>query len=407
MKKLFIISLIIFILAAGVGSYFYFKKPATSTPGSPNTTYNGNPFGTSGIATPDTTSVASTTADGRIIIPLQTLTHIYTDPVAGGTFVTAGTTTKIRFVDRGTAHVYDFDTSSGILTSITNTTIPEIQNAYWLNNGGTVVLQYLAEDDQTVSTYSAQLVLPGATATTISGSLQGKFLPNNITSLASNPAGKRVVFQATSGNGSQSVIANADGSKSASIFSSPITHWNVGWPSESTLTLTSGASSDATGFLYFMTQAGSLRKIIGGIRGLTTLTDPSTTYVAYTNYQNSLSILNTKTNTVVPTTLKTIAEKCVWGTTSKTTLYCAIPNSIGGGSYPDNWYQGVVGFSDSLYKIDVVKGTATKLVGFTETYNQTFDMTNLVLSAKEDQLTFMNKTDLSLWSLRLNQLATH
>jgi len=79
-----------------------------------------------------------------------------------------------------------------------------------------------------------------------------------------------------------------------------------------------------------------------------------------------------KTNAVVETTLSTIAEKCVWGTTSKTTLYCAIPNSIRAGSYPDNWYQEVIGFSDSLYKIDVVKGTVTKLVNFTETYNQNF-----------------------------------
>jgi len=77
-----------------------------------------------------------------------------------------------------------------------------------------------------------------------------------------------------------------------------------------------------------MTPAGSLRKIMGGIRGLTTLVDPSTNYVAYTDYRNSLNILNIKTNAVVETTLSTIAEKCVWGTTSKTTLYCAIPTLL-------------------------------------------------------------------------------
>ena len=108
-----------------------------------------------------------------------------------------------------------------------------------------------------------------------------------------------------------------------------------------------------------------------------------------------------KNNTTINLSLQTLPEKCVWSHTEKSTVYCAVPETIPEGIYPDNWYQGLVTFTDNLWKINTSTGISKVVVLFDRGYNKSFDAINLQLSSDDSYLTFTNKSDLILWGYRL------
>jgi len=54
-----------------------------------------------------------------------------------------------------------------------------------------------------------------------------------------------------------------------------------------------------------------------------------------------------------------------------------------------------------VWKINAKTGATNRILTPQSVANTTMDITNLVLSAKEDYLLFTNKKDLSLWLLKL------
>ncbi len=113
-----------------------------------------------------------------------------------------------------------------------------------------------------------------------------------------------------------------------------------------------------------------------------------------------LNIFNTKEKKTTAFDLVTLPEKCAFSTTKRGIIYCAVPSSLPQGRYPDDWYQGVVSFSDRVWKIDVINGATEIISSETDTV---FDLTHLFFSKNEDYLFFQNKIDGTLWSLNLVQ----
>jgi len=73
------------------------------------------------------------------------------------------------------------------------------------------------------------------------------------------------------------------------------------------------------------------------------------------------------------------------------------------GSLPDGWYQGVVSFSDDIWRIDITTGVTTMLVSPPKTAGEEIDATKLLLSPDEAFLLFVNKKDSTPWSLKLTE----
>ena len=99
--------------------------------------------------------------------------------------------------------------------------------------------------------------------------------------------------------------------------------------------------------------------------------------------------------------LKTIADKCLWAT--NIIIYCGVPNTIppANSGYPDAWYQGVVSFSDSIWKIDVEILSTELVSSISQVSKENVDAVNLSVDKNKNYLFFLNKRDSSLWSLRL------
>ena len=71
------------------------------------------------------------------------------------------------------------------------------------------------------------------------------------------------------------------------------------------------------------------------------------------------------------------------------------------GNFPDDWYQGLFSFSDNLYKVNTSTGTTSLIADMNATYSQNLDIVNPALSANEKYFIFKNKTDGTLWSIKL------
>ena len=410
-KTLIFIVIIIAILILGLGIYLlFFTKPLIS-PTNPNSGYS--PFGNytgSSTTTPSNPNTSNSTSTDNAVTytnsPTSPLIRISTAPIAGtGSFQrkiatnSATTTTIARYTERATGHTMDYDLTSNKLTNSSNTTIPTIYRAWW--SGSSLLAQFLDKDGQTTKTYAGNLPITSTSTLSLSGS----FLANDIYNLAISPKGNRI-FYLQAGDSAVGTVSNIDGTKRNQIFTFPFNEWVTQWPNESTITLTTKASSNVAGFMYFLSSAtGAMTKALGNIYGLTTRTSPSLNYTIYSaGTDNGIltAVYDLKKDTSYAFNNPTLAEKCVWSTLNKTVAYCAVPTSIPNGNYPDSWYQGNVSFTDNIYKIDMSLPAVQLLYNLPQ--NQNIDAINLSLDQKEKYLFFTNKNDYYLWGLNLTGL---
>ena len=406
-KTTIIIILVVAVLVLALGIFLLFFTSPTATPGTQN---NYSPFGNYNgkiASTTPTTTPTDTVGDDQQYIndPTSPLIKISTAPIAGAqTFtrkVTGTTTTNIvRYMERATGHTREYDRTTNMLSTASNTTVPSIYQAWW--SGNTVLAQFIGQSKDNIRTFTATL----PASTTPSTQLVGGFLTENIKALAVSPKGNRV-FTIPAGENAVGSISNLDGSKKTSILNFPFNEWTAQWPSENTITLTTKPSFSAPGFMYLLSTAGSMTKAMGNIPGLTTNTSPDLNYAIYSNSTSGgflTGVYDLVKNTGITfTNNATLPEKCVWSKTSKTTAYCAIPASVPIANYPDDWYQGNLSFVDNIYKVDL-KLPAVQLI-YNLPKQENIDAINLFLDAKDENLYFTNKNDYFLWGLTIKGLS--
>ena len=412
-KAILIITVaVVLVLAALAVFYFFFRGQRPATPsdivypvGADIPMGQGGASTTTGVGGGGLGSGGVGGGGGYVNQPQtfeQKLRLISSLPVAGATLFDKNAQTFIRYVERAEGHVYEALASDNKPPyRISNTTIPKIYEAYWVQNGQGVILQYLKGTD--IQMFYAALK-QGATSTEQALS-DGTFLPNNIGALVVSPAQDKVFYLLPREGGVVGVRSNPNGTQKTQLFSSPAAEWLASWQKDRSISLFTKPSSEASGFLYTLNINNStLERVYGGIRGLTALPNPSgdTQLLSVSSLGGlELKLFDAKTQGLSGVGVTTLPEKCVWSKTDSVVLYCAVPDYIPAGSYPDVWYQGVVSFADSVWKINAKTGATNRILTPQSVANTTMDITNLVLSAKEDYLLFTNKKDLSLWLLKL------
>lgn len=321
-----------------------------------------------------------------------------------------------RFVDRATGHVYEATDSNLSVERLSNTTIPRVQEAFGNSDGETFVFRYQNATTGAIETFVGQLVEPNeeASQTFLLGEdtdaqfvIEGEYLPTNITTFTYGPDDEFVYVAEYDGdviNGLTHAMKSTFGSLGQSIFSSPLSEWIVDWAGDDLVTVTSRADSRITGISYFVNpNTGSKQRILSDIKGLTTKASPDGTYILYSESVGrrfDTYVLNTETDTRQGMVLPTLPEKCAWSTVNKTTLYCAIPRQIPSAQYPEDWYKGNLFFADTLWRIDVDIQSYVEILEADE-MPSSFDIQNIAVNEGDDFLTFINRRDLTLWTLEL------
>jgi len=462
-----IIILILAILGGIAYFFFYANNPAPqgNTGGSTISVQNPFvPFGGSGVnnnqgSNSSGTNSTSTIANNGQIYQYPKVREIWPTPVGGFVASTTASSTFVRFVDRGTGYVYDMNMASATPANISNTTVPLVYESYWNSNGMSGIFRYIKEGGDDITNFYVQLRSTAATtntpasakaslgkktasstATTTPASLKtsyagqgtsttattsipsiltapilsqtpyvlrGTYFPGNIISVAVSPKGNQLfTVENVNGNG-VGFISNFDGSGSKQIFSTPLTQINAFWPSASTLMLSTKASSNSAGYLYSINvKTGVMSEVFGGLGGLSILANPKAQLVLYSDLSSSgnlvASLYNIKTSSSQDLPFVTLADKCVWSKQNPVDLYCAVPSSAPTG-YPDAWYEGTASGVDQIIEVDTDTGSIHLVSSLAKDARTQIDAEWLALDPSERFLYFVNKRDLSLWSVDLNQ----
>lgn len=444
-RKTIIIFITVFVIIGGLmlGFYYYYNKSNSKIGTNTNTGFNPfNPFGSSNTNN-TTTDTTPTTDDNtndipqaeQVPEPIIVKLHKITDfAVAGATYfederpileptkdpnapiaeVVPEVTTKIvngkkvtvatkpiapkfdivpslRYVERATGHIYQIYLDTKGTGKISNSTIPGISEVLFDSTAKSVIYRYLSSDNNTISSFIATL-----------GSQKSEFLPSNIINISTSRDGTRFFYLAKTSSGVIGTIRLFGESKSSQVWTSPHTEWTSEWVGKDKIYLTTKPSWAVDGSVFSLnTLNGSLTKVFGGVRGLSTLANSDGSTILYStsgSTESKLGILDVKNHTTSDINTYGLAEKCVWSI-DNVNIYCAVPNTMEGREYPDSWYQGLNSFDDRFVKINSVSGEVISMANSINT--ESVDATNLFLNKNETELYFVNKKDSTLWSLDL------
>ncbi|MBU4480117.1 hypothetical protein KKG48_01580 [Patescibacteria group bacterium] len=359
----------------------------------------------------DTTNINNNipAPDDKKIEELPKLRKISNSPVAGF-FSFQNEKNKeeilIRYIEKATGHIYEANDFSSSKKRISNTTIPKIQEALWLDKSS-FVIRYL-DDFDNIKTFFAQINETEETSKTDGKTIneeekiEGVFLQNDIQQVVK--AGDQIFYLIKNTEGSRGILSDTNGEKKIEIFNSPLTELLVQRPKKGLLAFTTKPSVFASGYLYFFdTKTEEMRKILGLKKGLTTSISSDGEKILFSESTDSsftLNLYNIEDNSSEKIVLATLPEKCVWAENNQI-VYCGVPTKIAKGEYPDEWYQGVISFTDDIWKIDLENQIAEILVSVKELEGAQIDLIKPALSHNERFLFFVNKKDSSLWSLEL------
>lgn len=409
--KIIIILIVSILVLAGFIYYYFFLRG--TTPASefiPSETTGLFPSEGNGSSN---TSSNGTSSETGTNLEVPKYRKISQKPISGGVIINVGNKEKgdkIRYVDRATGHVYETWTKKGEQTRISNITIPKVYEAFWNKEGGGFIARYLDENGEDVVSYFAKLKEKEGAKDLKEDmyGLDGYFLQKNITDLSVSPTGKNIVYVAEKQSGSSIVNSEFGGKNGSEIYNSPLTEWAIEWFGNNFL-LKTKSTYKTGGFVYRLDSRGNLTKILGNIKGLTALGKSDGSFFLYSESLNSsFNLYSYNMNSKEKTKLKlnTLPEKCVWSKKDLSVVYCAVPKTIPSGEYPDDWYQGIVSFDDSIWILDT-KINLGNVVADPERYSASpIDATNLTLNENEDYLIFINKKDYSLWGIDMTSEPT-
>ncbi|MDP3874994.1 MAG: hypothetical protein Q8Q22_00525 [bacterium] len=333
--------------------------------------------------------------------PTANLFRLSDTPVAGAVVFNRGDQTIVRYVDRATGHIYDVDLATLEKVKVTNDTLPKIYEAYFRPDGNAVLLRSLKDNSDVVENLSLALTPPkasGALYTVSSTAMRG-----NISAVAVGP-GNTLIYALR--DTSTIVSSTFDGMGARTLLTSPFTNWRLVAAGNSLIVYTK-AGADVSGFAYTLnTSNGTFAKILGPLNGLVVIPDAFGNRVLYSYVENNKTRLFAKnlTNNALTEILPiTLAEKCIWSIKKAGILFCGTPADSLGSGEPDGWYRGTTHFSDRIWLFDTNTDIVQVLVEPKTVLGVDIDLVEPRLSPDEDYLIFTNKTDLSLWALRLEQ----
>ena len=397
-RYLIIGAIVIVLLGVGAVAYLYFanRSPSVAVAPAGNTTLpivGQETPATTNSASPSPTTSSPTSVSARLV-------KITAGPVVTGEVVvdqkavsaSSSPETIVNYIERQSGNIFSYQTQSQVLTRISNKTLPGIQSASWLPDGSVAFVRYLSGADfSTTNTYA----LPA------NGS-GGYFLAQNLSDLAVGSA--NILALASGVNGSVASLENKDGTHPTTVFTTPLSSVRVSFAGKGQYLLYTKPSGNLGGGAYLVDSLGHFSRVAGPLLGLTALPSPSGKWVLVSSVSGGMmqmELVNTATNEGIPLPIATIADKCVWAS-DESALYCGIPtNPPVGATYPDDWYQGAVSFSDRIWKVNVSGRYAQLVLDFSKETNGSLDAKGLAIDASGTTLVFVNKNDGSLWSYSL------
>lgn len=117
------------------------------------------------------------------------------------------------------------------------------------------------------------------------------------------------------------------------------------------------------------------------------------------SHEITLGVADNNGNNYQNLNIPTLASKCAWY--DEKTIYCALPTSIPDKAVmPDDYYNKKITTRDTFWMIDISTGKKERVIELEEIKND-YDATNLLLSAYESCLFFVNRLDGKLYRIEI------
>lgn len=311
--------------------------------------------------------------------------------------------TAVRYAEKSTGNIFQTFADEISERKYSSTVVKGVHETVFGDSGNSLIMRYLKSDGKTIASYVGTLpkeVLGQDSVT--ANDLSGTFLPENVLEVAYSADGSKMFYIIPYKDGVLGISAFADSSRKNQIFESAFSEWLIAWPNKDIITLTTKPSYSVDGYMYKLNpNTKSFDKVLSGIKGLTTNMSPDGKYVLYADQNNSLNVYDTTTKKKFQLSIKTLPEKCVWGSDNET-IFCGVPKYIEQNEYPDVWYQGVVSFNDDIWRVDVIS-TNAQLILDPNLYNDgaSVDVINPKVDSAMKYFFFIDKKEGHLYRYKM------
>lgn len=266
MSKKIILILGIFVIL-GLALFLIFgSKPQTQTEGGGGFSIRDYlPFGKNDVGniTPTTQTEDKNISSNNQNLEIPKLRKISNEPVSGAIIFNVGSTSVIRFVEKGTGNVYEAQSDSVNITRLTNTTIPKIIRSFWLPDGSGFLAQTLVPDSEIIETSFVKLNKTTSSSTTENLNLfetKVSKLPTGIKEISIKPDGSKIFYYTIKEPFSTWFIANPDGTNSTPIQSSALTEWLPNWFNQNLIEMENKSSGSTITYSYIYDQTNKTFK---------------------------------------------------------------------------------------------------------------------------------------------------
>jgi len=413
----------IFLAVAGWAYWQFFMNPPSAplSPASGTSQQGSGGFsplqhgtgatGTNGNGTGAATTTTPGGATSSQSSKLPTLRLLSDAPVGGYAASTTASTTIVRWADRGRGNIYEASYDSSAILTLSNTLVPKIIQSVWNRDLTAFVASMFQDGDLDPTTVYAELATRAASSTgSAPYALQGKSVSGSVIGYAVSPDRTKMFMLLDQGGAGVGYVSSFNGKNLTQIFSTPLTELNVAWPADGIIALTTKGSASYNGYLYFVDpKAGTWKRALGPLPGLSASVSRTGKYVLYSTANSQgvyTGIYSVASGTSTDAIIRTLADKCAWGNTYRDLVYCGVPVQLPSGTYPNDWYLGTVSTVDGVWQINAANGEVHLISSIIDQSNRPVDTSGLSTDAKDHYLFFMNKNDLSLWSLDLSAAAT-
>lgn len=320
------------------------------------------------------------------------LRQLTTRPIIGLSEDRSGNEVFIRYVEAGTGHVYSINLISGVETRLSNTTIPNAQYAAFSPDGKYAAIRSGYGSNNTIELVKLGSENNSTTEKLTPAMVEFKFSETN-----------ELLFTEYTSNGMTGRSLNPETKTTRTLFTVPFQSAHIIWSNDSLTPhyVYPKASAQLNGFLYSL-QSGSIKRLEISGAGLTALADSE--YIVYTrNSGERVQSRSRNLTTGEDVGLTVIAEpsKCTLSKIEPDTMYCGYEEKSPRSDFPDNWYKGLITYSDRIWIINLKQGYSAQLVNPLNELGREIDITQMTLSQNEEILYFINKNDNTLWMYAL------
>lgn len=369
LKKILIILIILLILVAGTLAVynFFFKKEAPLAEKEEKTEETTKPSPAAKIKAISSEPILAPVVDGQ----------------------------KIRYYLAESGNVFESNFDGSDLERISSNILQGLKYILWSSDKNKVI--GIFEKDGEIKKYFYDYQTK-----------KSVLLNQNIQWLTWSPDSRQIAYQYYNPQTEDNFIslANPDGLEWQNIFKTRMKDLIIEWPTQNRVSVRTRPSGLAQSELYILNPSTSaFQKVLGGIYGLSALWSPAGEKILFSQTNNDGRNLKLKTAGQNGQILKeldilTLPEKCVWGQDERF-IFCAAPRTLPSQVVlPDDYYKGAFSTIDDFYKINTETNQKTLLIEPEQTEGD-YDAIQLLLSAQEDYLFFVNKKDGLLYSLKL------